>query len=135
MATSSSVSISTTAAGKSAYYINTNYSRNDMVEDLQSNRELTAESNLSQNARSRFPADFGYVGYGFNFDPNDRWGFNYDGRVNLGLRRSSAYNVNTINSLDNILLSENDNRTDNRTGFFSLQQDLGLLHKIDTFGF
>lgn len=122
------------SGGKGAYYINTNYSRNDMVEDLESSRELSAESILSQNARSRFPADFGYVGYGFNLDPNDRWGFNYDGRVNLGLRRSSAYNVNTINSLDNILLSENDNSTDNRTGFFSLQQDLGLLHKIDTLG-
>ncbi|HRJ13542.1 MAG TPA: carboxypeptidase-like regulatory domain-containing protein, partial [Saprospiraceae bacterium] len=122
------------SGGKGSYYINTNYSRNDAVEDLKSSRELSAESILSQNARSRFPSDFGYVGYGFNLDPNERWGFNYDGRVNLGLRRSSAYNLNTINTLDNILLSENDNSTDNRTGFFSLQQDLGLIHKLDTIG-
>lgn len=122
------------SGGKGAYYLNTNYSRNDLVEDLQSSRELSAESMLSQNARSRFPSDFGYVGYGFNLDPNERWGFNYDGRVNLGLRRSSSYNLNTINSLDNIILSENDNRTDNRTGFLSIQQDLGLTHKLDSVG-
>lgn len=119
---------------KTAYYINANYSRNDRVEDLVSVRTLNPETLLTQTARTRQPADFGYLGYGISWDPRERWALSYDGRVNLGRRESAADNLNTINGLDDSFLSGNDNRTDSRTTSFSLQQDLGLVHKLDTIG-
>ncbi len=119
---------------KSTYYLSGNYSRNDLVEDLQSTRMLNPDSALIQIARTRLPAHQGYLGYGVNVDASEKLSFSYDGRLNGSFRQSFAQNLNFIENLESLRLSENDNRIENRTGFFSLQQDLGLNWKIDSTG-
>ena len=119
---------------RSTFYLNANYSRNDLVEDLNSIRFLSPDSLLRQSARTRLPTDQGYLGFGFNHDASDRWNLSYDGRLNLSAAQTAARNFNLIETAENLRLAENDNRIDNATGFLSAQQDLGANYKIDSLG-
>ncbi len=119
---------------KTAYYLNTNLSRNHTVDDIRSARLLNLDSTLFQNARSSLPAHQGYLGYGISYDPSEKWSLSYDGRINGSLRRTFADNFNFIENQEKLRLSANDNHLENRAGFFSLQQDLSLRWKIDSLG-
>jgi hypothetical protein len=119
---------------RSTFYLNANYSRNDLVEDLNSIRFLSPDSLLRQSARTRLPTDQGYLGFGINHDASKQWNLSYDGRLNLSASQTAARNFNLIETAEKTRLAENDNRIDNATGFLSVQQDLGANYKIDTLG-
>ncbi len=122
------------SGNKGTSYLNVNYNYRNQVEDLNSTRFLTSDSALIQTARTVSPGDQGYVGFGAGYDASEKLSFSYDGRLNGSLRRSEARNSNTINGSDGAAVSENDNTIDNNIRFFSLQQDLGMVYKIDTSG-
>lgn len=122
------------SSNKSTYYLSGNFNTNDGVQDLNSIRILSPDSTLQQSARTRTPGQQAYLGFGLNHDANDKLNLSYDGRINLGWSESFTTNFNRIENLENLPLSENDNRIDNQSRFFSLQQDLGATLKIDTLG-
>jgi iron complex outermembrane receptor protein len=119
---------------KGAYYLNVNYNREALVEDINSQRFLAADSLLRQGARTRQLGDQGYVGFGLNHDPSARINLSYDTRVNASLRRSATRNINLVEAPENLPQSENDNRIDNRAPFLNFQHDLGMVFKIDSLG-
>ena len=122
------------SSDRSTSYLNMNYNRNGMVEDLNSLRFLKQGNMLDQQAQTRSTADQGYLGYGLNYDAGEQINLSYDGRINASLRRSDADNINLIQTAEGISLSENLNQTGNDAGFITLQQDLGLVFKFDTLG-
>jgi iron complex outermembrane recepter protein len=119
---------------KSAYYLNISYNYNALEESLNSLRILAAERNLQQSAITRSFSNQGYTGYGISYDFTDRLVLNYDGRINASLPRSSSNNSNIIESLESVLLSENDNRISNNSKSLNLQQEAGIKYKLDTIG-
>lgn len=119
---------------KATYYFNINYNYRNSVDDLSATRILGIDSTLQQISRTVSPGDQGYAGFGASYDANEKLSFSYDGRLNGSLRRSAGRNTNLITTTEDLIVSENDNTIDNDTRFFSLQQDLGMLYKIDTIG-
>jgi iron complex outermembrane recepter protein len=119
---------------KSTYYLNMNYSHNDKLETLNSNRTLMADTFLNQSARIRQNSHQGYLGYGISHEANEKWTLTYDGRANLSFPRSYTQNNNLINAVDESLLSQNDNNINNRFDFLNVQQDFGGIKKFDTLG-
>lgn len=119
---------------KTTSYLNANYNHNDRVEDLNSFRELMADTNLSQKIRTREQSHQAFLGYGINYDLNDKLNFSYDGRLNANFPKSSSANNNKIKGIDELLLAESDNQINNDSRMYNLQQDLGLIWKIDTSG-
>lgn len=119
---------------KGTYYFNLNYNYRNQLEELSSTRFLAPDSTLRQTARTVAPGDQGYLGFGASYDASEKLVFSYDGRINASVRRSGATNLNLITSSEDVIVSENANAINNDTRFFSLQQDLGAVYKIDTTG-
>jgi len=118
---------------KSTYYLNANYNHNDKLEELNSYRELITDTTLSQKARTRDQGHQAYLGYGLNYDFSKKVNFSYDGRINTSFTKTATANNNQINNIEK-LLAESDNQIHNSAAFINLQQDFGLLWKIDTSG-
>ncbi|MFM8362505.1 MAG: TonB-dependent receptor domain-containing protein [Haliscomenobacter sp.] len=119
---------------KGAYYLSGNASRRDLLEELNSVRYLTQDTTLNQGALSRQPGRQGFIGFGANYDLRPTLNISYDGRVNLNDSEVSSTNINRIQTLERVLLSENDNRIANASSFLSFQHDLGLNLKLDSTG-
>lgn len=119
---------------KGTYYFNINYNYRNSVDDLSATRILALDSTLQQISRTVSPSDQGYAGFGASYDASEKLSFSYDGRLNGSWRRSAGRNTNLITTTEDLIVSENDNTIDNDTRFFSLQQDLGAVYKIDTIG-
>ncbi len=119
---------------KGSSYLNLNYNHNDMLEELDADRELGIDTLLRQQARSRNTSHQAYLGYGMNYDLRDSLNLAWDGRVNLSFPDAGADNLNRIVSGEEIMLSESDNYIGNRGSFANVQQDLGLVKKFDSLG-
>jgi iron complex outermembrane recepter protein len=115
-------------------YLNANYSHTGRVDDLNAVRFLATDTTLSQTAQSIQRGNQGYVGFGMSYDAGPDVVLNYDGRVNASRRHSDVQNINLILAPQNQRISENNHLSNNRNGFFSTQQDLGVLWRIDTLG-
>lgn len=124
----------TNSNDNSTSYINLEYSQSDMLEELNSVRTLTTESNLFQSAETRRQAKQGYLGYGISRDAGKSLNFSYDGRLNGSLPETDGMNSNIIMGSEDQLLSESDNSTKNNSSFFNIRQELGALYRIDTTG-
>lgn len=119
---------------KTTTYLNTNYNFNGQVEDLNSIRFLSLQTNLSQRAKNQSKNNSGFIGYGINYEANPRLNLSYDGRINASRRQSDANIRNLMEIFEIQQLSETNNLISNNSGFISLQQDLGLNLKLDTLG-
>ena len=119
---------------KGAYYLSGNASRRDLLEELHSVRYLTSDTTLNQDALSRQPGQQGFLGFGANYDLRPTLNLSYDGRINLNSAEVSSTNLNRIQTLERVILSENDNRIANTSSFLSFQHDLGLNLKLDSTG-
>ena len=119
---------------KSTSYINVNFNRHDMLEELNTVRRISSDTVLSQKALSRQTSDQPFIGYGIVYDIRYSLSFSYDGRINTSFQQTDADNSNIIKAGESELLSESDNGINNDIDFISIQQDIGLLKKIDTSG-
>ncbi len=119
---------------KSTRYINVNYNSNEMLEEINASRLMWPDTFLVQEARTRSLSRQGYVGYGINYDIKENITFSYDGRINLSFRESEGKNLNRLETAEFITAMKSDNAVNNYTGFFNIQQDLGLIVKLDTTG-
>lgn len=119
---------------KTTAYINLNYTHRERMEQLNNFRLLASDTLLSQSGRSRYNTHNAYLGYGGSYDINEKTSFSYDGRINGGVPYSCTNNSNVINTSSELLLAENDNKIDNHSKNLNIQQDFGLLWKLDTSG-
>lgn len=119
---------------KNTWYLRANYSRPNAREDWRSDRLLAADSLLVQEAISRVPAQQAYLAAGGSRLLRPRWEGNYDARLNTSFQEAGTFNQTRVLGGPQMLLSENDNRIDNDTRFFSLQQEIGLRFSEDSLG-
>lgn len=118
----------------STSYINVNFSNNDNLEDLSTIRYLQQDSSINQKADVYSNNKPVYLGYGINYDISPKINFAYDGRLNITRRYTISDNNNFILASDAARISESTNKLESKSGFVSLQQDAGIIVKIDTLG-
>ncbi len=113
-------------------YINFNFNSDGRYDNTNSNRRLTNDTLLKQVIENKSRSNQGLLGYGLSYDYNDSLNFSYDGRVNAGLRSSLSESDNDIEAEQNLMNSTN--TTEDNVSFINIQQDLGMLYKMDTLG-
>jgi len=118
---------------RSTQYLNANVSWNGTLEEINAERILQADTFLTQASVTSRLGQSLYVGYGINYDIRDHINISYDGRINQSGRDSRGRSNNLIESFGNPLLASRSD-VNNKTGFLSLQQDLGLNVKLDSLG-
>ena len=119
---------------KSTQYLNINYNYNDFLEELNSTRQIKNDTLLRQEALNRSIRNQLYVGYGINYDLKENITFNYDGRLNGGLPYYNSTNKNKIYSSQIETILNSDNFIDSENQTLNIQQDLGLIIKLDSLG-
>lgn len=119
---------------RSTMYLNATFSYNDMLEEISAIREMQPDTSLRQSAETRTRSNQGYIGYGISYEATDKLNLNYDGRLNLSDRTSTGYSSNIIETAELLRLMESGNRVTNNSLFVSLQQDFGMIMKLDTLG-
>lgn len=119
---------------KSTFYINANANINNRLEEINSVRFLTSDTLLHQHAESIQKSKQGFIGYGVSYDFNENVLFNYDGRVNYSFRKTESVNDNTVNDINEFIISNSTNTINSTTEFLSIQQDFGMILKFDTIG-
>ncbi|GAA4468403.1 outer membrane beta-barrel family protein [Nibrella saemangeumensis] len=116
-------------------YLNLNYTRRNLYEEIQTNRRFSPDSLLRQDAYTTFPAQTVYAGYGLGFEPGKRWDINVDGRFSWNQNNSQAGNDNQIIQLSTgRLLTENLNQVSNQNRILSFSQGFSTKYKLDTIG-
>jgi len=121
------------SGSSSTSYLNVNINYSDMQELTNSFRTLSIDTLLKQNSTIRNKGYQGFLGYGINYDFNEKINLSYDGRVNLNFPQSDAQTTNIIEG-STLYLAESDNLIFNESQSINLQQDFGIVRKIDTIG-
>ncbi|MBP6184354.1 MAG: outer membrane beta-barrel protein [Saprospiraceae bacterium] len=119
---------------KTSYYLNTNYNRRNALETLSSTRFFSMDSTLMQDAATRVPAHQVYVGFGLSRALNEQWELSYDGRINGSMQETTSNNENFIRDGVETVLSENTNLLENNSRMLGVNNDVGLLWRIDSTG-
>jgi hypothetical protein len=93
------------------------------------------DSLLSQNSNTIYPGKSGYLGFGVNYSPNDKWNFGYDSRINLNWAENSNTNPSLIRKIStNELLVSNKSDIDNDGRNSNIAQGFSARYKIDSLG-
>lgn len=117
---------------KTTLYINAGFHRHDRLDEMNTVRSIAPDTTLNQQSETRQTSDDFFAGYGFTFDPNDKNSFSYDGRLNFGLRNSDVLNTSFFAEESGLHLTESEDQVNTSGNRFSLSQDFGYRHKIDT---
>ena len=122
------------SGNKSTQYLNINYNYNDRLEELNSNRLIKTDTFLTQTAQNRNKRNQLYLRYGINYDLKENITLSYDGRINGGLPNYVSKNNNKIKGSSEEFLFNSDNFIDGQSKMLNIQQDLGMIIKLDTNG-
>jgi outer membrane receptor protein involved in Fe transport len=118
--------------GERTSYLNMNVSNRNSYDQVQTNRQFTADSLLSQKSFTTFPAQNIFTGFGFGFEPRKKWQLNVDSRLNFSTQSSDATNQNTINRVrDGVLFSNSENLSNTENRAFSFNQEASAEYKLD----
>lgn len=129
------INLSNSNGGRSSY-LNTNYSRRNNFEQTTTARQLPGNQVIGQEAYVRYPGESIYAGYGFGFEPGNRWSLNLDGRASYGLNRSLTENQTRIHQISDLgqIIAGNRNDVQNTNQTVSVVQDVSATYKLDTLG-
>lgn len=111
--------------GPLSTYLNMHVSHKNTYDEIKTDRVFAPDSVLSQDARTIYPGNSYYLGYGANYQLNKKWEVSYDGRVSLSNGKTQSSNSSVISKIStgNIL-------TDNNTGVFNHNNELFLSQGI-----
>ena len=120
---------------KLSSYVNAQYSNNNGVTITNSDRILSIDSVLKQEARAVSPNHSANLGYGFGKTIKDKWELNYDGRMSQNkfdnTTNSNSYlrQISVNQNTGNIQTSVNNKGTNN-----FMNQSFRMKLKLDTVG-
>lgn len=115
--------------------LNLSVSNRKSYDQLLTNRQLSSDTLLTQDAYTRSPGQSIFASYSYGYDPDDRWSLNMDGRANYGLNHSTTTTQNLVSIPDNgLTVSQNLNDTGNEGNNFSFNQGFSAKCKLDTSG-
>jgi hypothetical protein len=120
---------------KLSSYVNAQYSNNDGYTITTSDRTITIDTLLKQNARATSPSNAINLGYGFGKNVNDKWELNYDGRISQNNSNNSTLNSSIVKVISiNKNLSELQSFVDNNSENKFINQSFRAKLKLDTTG-
>lgn len=100
--------------GKKSVYINLNYTRRDSYENLVTDRFLSGDTLLGQDAFTRYPGNIVFGNYGINWTRR-KWDFEISGQANFNASDNQTDNRNQIRKTsNNTLISYNLNQIGNQ---------------------
>ena len=116
-------------------YVNAQYSNNNGYSITTSDRSVTLDTLLKQNARTISPNASMNMGYGFGKTFGDKWELNYDGRLSQNNSENSTVNASIVKvvSLNKNLSELNSLVKNNATNKF-INQSFRAKYKLDTVG-
>ncbi len=121
--------------GMHTTYFNVQYSRRNNFEELRTDRIFAADSMLTQDAYTKYPASGFYAGYGIGYQFTRKWDVTYDGRISVNHARNTTTNISGIKSMSNGGFSDrNEARIQNRSNSFNINQGIASKYKIDSLG-
>jgi iron complex outermembrane recepter protein len=121
--------------GATTSYLNINYSKRNSFERILTDRSFAPDSLLSQNARTVYPSDVLYFGYGVSRELSPKWEFGYDGRTSLNFFNYGTDNTSSIFKISNSgLVTSNLSEVANKGNSYFLSQGLSAKYKIDSLG-
>jgi hypothetical protein len=116
-------------------YVNAQYSNNDGYTITQTDRTITIDTLLKQNARTTTPSNAINIGYGFGKNINDKWELNYDGRMSKNKSNNSTLNASIVKVLSiNQNLSELQSLVENTSENKFINQSFRAKLKLDSTG-
>ena len=116
-------------------YVNTQYSNNNGYTITNSDRSVTLDTLLRQNARAVSPNNSINLGYGFGKTFGEKWELNYDGRLSQNTSDNSTINSSIVKVLSlNKNLSELNSLVENNSNNNFINQSLRAKYKLDSVG-
>ncbi len=119
---------------KTSNYVNANYNRNQQFDEMNSTRFIGIDTTLLQASEVSSSNHQVYLGFGSNYQLNERTNYYFDGRINATKRESESSNLNTTSATDFGKLLESNNLIQTDALQLNIQQDLGMSTKFDTLG-
>ncbi|MEO9013340.1 MAG: TonB-dependent receptor, partial [Ginsengibacter sp.] len=121
--------------GALSTYLNVQATHKNTYDEIKTDRLFAPDSLLSQKARTTYPGNNYYLGYGLNYQLNKKWSISYDGRVSLSDGHSLSTNNSLISKISTgSILTNNITEVDNKNNAFSLSQGLSGKLSIDSLG-
>lgn len=116
-------------------YVNAQYSNNNGYTITTSDRSVTLDTLLKQNARTVSPNTSINLGYGFGKNVGNKWELNYDGRMSQNKSENSTVNSSIVKVLSlNKNLSELYSLVENNASNKFINQSFRAKYKLDTVG-
>ena len=116
-------------------YVNAQYSNNNGYTILNSDRSVTLDTLLRQNARTVSPSNAINMGYGFGKTFGEKWELNYDGRISQNKSDNNTLNASIVKVISlNKNLSELNSLVDNDANNKFINQSFRAKLKLDTVG-
>ncbi len=121
--------------GAFSNYLNLQVTHKNTYDELKTHRIFASDSMLSQNAKTIYPGNNYYLGYGISYQLNKKWEVSYDGRVSLSDAINQSTNTSSINKISNgNLLINNTTDVSNKNNIFFLSQGISAKLRIDSLG-
>jgi len=116
-------------------YVNAQYSTNNGYTLTNSDRTVTLDTLLQQNARTLSPNSSINMGYGFGKNFKDKWDLNYDGRMSQNKFNNTTLNGSIVKVVSlNKNLSELSSMVDNNGSNNFINQSFRAKLKLDSTG-
>ena len=121
--------------GKTSSYINFNYSKRNNYEKIITDRLFAADSLLSQNAYTKYPATNYFTGYGIVYPLSKKWDLDFAGSLVYNDFNNSTQNINIIKKISTSgIISNNLNKVSYGGSFFRVSNSVEFKLKIDSAG-
>lgn len=121
--------------GPRTIYLNLNYANNNNYQTLNTQRQISSDTFLNQEAYTTYPGNVAFIGYGIRQEIKPNWDISYDGRMNYNSGKNNTDNTNSFEDISNELVlgtSKAISATNDKT--FVINQDLSSTYKFDTSG-
>ncbi len=116
-------------------YVNAQYSNNDGYAITQTDRTISIDTLLKQNARTTSPNTAINLGYGFGKNIKDKWDLNYDGRLSQNKSDNTTLNESFVRVVSlNQNLSDLKSLVDNKSTNNFINQSFRAKLKLDSTG-
>ncbi|HVG41984.1 MAG TPA: outer membrane beta-barrel protein, partial [Chitinophagaceae bacterium] len=121
--------------GKVTTYLNVQYSKRNSYEQIKTDRIFSADSILSQNAFTKYPATSYYAGYGVSYSITKKWDLSYDGRLSVNESKNNSTNNSIISKLSTKeVTTQNEAIVQNKGNSYNINQAVTAKFKVDTLG-
>lgn len=119
--------------GDKTGYINLNYAQRKSMEQINSDRTVTADSLLAQRSGSVYNSGNLYLGYGGSLTKN-KWNYSYDGRLSGTFNDNHTGNSSLLNNAQQDVLTNTLTGIGNAGTSWNVDQSAEAKYKIDTSG-